>query len=215
MPESAVIESFVEQFGALRDELPGAGLPWLRELREDSIARFNKLGLPGANVEAWKYTRLRPLERTAFETAGIAAQVDLEKLPALLPHAGVGHRVIFVNGRLRQCLALLGDEPEGVELGGLADALRQDPEALATELGRKGNGESAPDGQPLLALNTAMMRDGLVLRVKRGTSVALPIEVIHVGAPGNEPLAYHPRNLIVLEPGARATVVEHYVGLVP
>jgi Fe-S cluster assembly protein SufD len=121
--------------------------------------------------------------------------------------------VIFVNGRLRQCLALLGDQPEGVELGGLADALRQDPEALAAELGRNGNGEAAPDGQPLFALNTAMMQDGLVLRVKRGVSVALPIEVIYVGAPGDEPLAFHSRNLIVLEPGARATVVEHHVGL--
>jgi Fe-S cluster assembly protein SufD len=213
MPESAVIESFVEQFGALRDELPGAGLPWLRDMREDGIARFARLGLPTAQVEAWKYTRLRPLERTSFKPAGASAQVDLEKLPGLLPHAGVGHRVIFVNGRLRQCLALLADQPEGVELGGLADALRQDPDALAAELSRGGNGTDTPDGQPLLALNTALMRDGLVLRVKRGTSVALPIEVIHVGAPGNEPLAYHPRNLIVLEPGARVTVVEHYVGL--
>jgi len=217
MPESASLpaaaQSFVEQFGALRDELPGAGLPWLRELREDGIARFAKLGLPGAKVEAWKYTRLRPLERTAFTSATAAAQVDLEKLPALLPQGAVGHRVIFVNGRLRQCLALLADPPEGVELGGLADALRQDPEALAAELGRDGNREAAPDGQPLFALNTAMMQDGLVLRVKRGASVALPIEVIYVGAPGNEPLAFHPRNLIVLEPGARATVVEHHVGL--
>jgi len=137
----------------------------------------------------------------------------------LLPQAGVGHRVIFVNGRLSQCLALLGDEPEGVELGGMADALRQDPDALAAELSRNGNGNGtaapthAHDGQPLFALNTAMMRDGLVLRVKRNTSVALPIEVVHVGAPGNEPVAFHPRNLIVLEPGASATVVEHYVGL--
>ncbi len=211
MPENATIESFVEQFGALRDELPGAGLPWLQELREDGIARFAELGLPGPGVEAWKYTRLRPLERIGFTPAGASAQVDFEKLPELLPQAGVGHRVIFVNGRLSQCLALLGDEPEGVELGGLADALRQNPDALAAELGR--NGASAPDGQPLYALNTAMMRDGLVLRVKRNTSVALPIEVIHVGAPGNEPVAFHPRNLIVLEPGASATVVEHYVGL--
>jgi len=114
MPESAPIESFVEQFGALRGTLPGADLPWLRELREDGIARFAELGLPGANVEAWKYTRLRPLERTGFAPAGATAQVDLEKLPALLPQAGVGHRVIFVNGRLRQCLALLADQPEGV-----------------------------------------------------------------------------------------------------
>ena len=59
MPESAVIESFVEQFGALRDELPGAGLPWLRDMREDGIARFAALGLPGAKVEAMDGKLLR------------------------------------------------------------------------------------------------------------------------------------------------------------
>ncbi len=158
MPEISTTDSFVEQFGNLRDSLPGAGLPWLQELREDSIARFSTLGLPTPRVESWKYTRLRPLERTGFAPAGAAAQVDLDKLPALLPHAGVGHRVIFVNGRLRQCLALLADQPEGVELGGLSDALRQDPKALAAELGRNGNGARTSDGQPLFALNTANSR---------------------------------------------------------
>ncbi len=43
MPESAPLpstaQSFVEQFGALSDQLPGADLPWLKELREDGIAR--------------------------------------------------------------------------------------------------------------------------------------------------------------------------------
>ena len=54
MPESATLpfpapsaapttaQSFVEQFGALRDQLPGAGLPWLQELREDGIARWSR-----------------------------------------------------------------------------------------------------------------------------------------------------------------------------
>jgi Fe-S cluster assembly protein SufD len=209
MPDSAPVQSFVEQFGHSRGELPGAGLPWLRDLREAGIARFKALGLPGAGVEAWKYTRLRPLETNGFTPATASHAISIDRLPALLPKSGIGHRVIFVNGRLRQCLALLGDQPEGVELGGLADALRQDPEAIAESLGRL----AEIDEQPLLALNTAMMRDGLVLRIKRGVSVALPIEVVYVGAAGSEPLAFHPRNLIVLEPGARATVVEYHVGL--
>ena len=54
MYESPTTDNFVDQYGALRDELPGAGLPWLRDLREDGIARFAELGLPGPSVEAWK-----------------------------------------------------------------------------------------------------------------------------------------------------------------
>ena len=208
MPDSAPVQSFVEQFDALRGELPGAALPWLCDLRAAGIERFASLGLPAPGVEAWKYTRLRPLETTDFVPA-TAHTVNIDHLPALLPQGGIDHRVIFVNGRLMQCLAMPGERPEGVELGGLADALRRDPEAVGEHLGRIGE----PDGQALLALNTAMMRDGLMLRVKRGVSVALPIEVVYVGAAGPQPLAFHPRNLIVLEPGSRATVVEHHIGL--
>ena len=208
MPDSTPVQSFVEQFDALRGELPGAALPWLSDLRAAGIERFASLGLPARGVEAWKYTRLRPLETTDFVPATVHT-VNIDRLPALLPQGGIDHRVIFVNGRLMQCLAMPGEGPEGVELGGLADALRRDPEAVGEHLGRIGE----PNGQALLALNTAMMRDGLMLRGKRGVSVALPIEVVYVGAAGSQPLAFHPRNLIVLEPGSSATVIEHHIGL--
>ncbi|MEE8188953.1 MAG: Fe-S cluster assembly protein SufD [Kiloniellales bacterium] len=203
-------QSFTEQFDSLRGELPGAALPWLRELRDAGIERFGSLGLPGPKEESWKYTRLRPLEQTGFAPAPAADTVSIDRLPALFPQSGMGHRVIFVNGRLRQCISFLpGELPEGAELGGLAEALGRDPEGMAERLGRIGR----LDGQSLLALNTAMMRDGLLLRVKAGVTIPLPIEVVYVGAAGAEPISYHPRNLIVLEPGSRATVVEHHVGL--
>ncbi len=209
MPDTAPVHSLVDQYAALQGELPGAALPWLRELRTAGIERFAALGLPTPRVEAWKYTRLRPLETTGFAAAPAADPISIRELPALLPQSGIGHRVVFVNGRLRQCISTPGELPEGVEFGGLAEALRHDPEAVAETLGRIGE----LDDQPMLALNTAMMRDGLALRIKRGVSVPLPIEVVYVGAAGPTPLAFHPRNLIVLEPGSHATLVEYHVGL--
>jgi Fe-S cluster assembly protein SufD len=57
------------------------------------------------------------------------------------------------------------------------------------------------------------MQDGIVLRVREGTKVADPIELVFISAPGDEPLAYHPRHLIVAEPDSDATLVEYHVGL--
>ena len=209
MPDSATIQPFVEQFGACEADLPGGGLGWLRDLRTAGIERFAALGLPSRREESWKYTSLRLLEKTGFEPAGAASSVSIDRLPALFPQSGIGHRVIFVNGRLRQCISMPGELPEGVELGGLAEALARDPDGIAADLGQIGQ----LDGQSLLALNTAMMRDGLVLRIKRGVTIPLPIEVVYVAAAGPEPISYHPRNLIVLEPDSHATIVEHHVGL--
>ncbi|MFQ6017640.1 MAG: Fe-S cluster assembly protein SufD [Kiloniellaceae bacterium] len=200
--------SFVEQFGACKAELPGMGLSWVRDLREAGIERFAAHGLPSPRLEAWKYTSLRPLAKLDFVPAP-SGSASIDKLPTLLPGGEGGHRLVFVNGAFRADLSRLGDLPEGAEIGGLAAALERGPDGIAAHLGRIGDGAE----QPMLALNTAMMRDGLALRLKRGVRVAMPIEVVFLGAAGPAPMAYHPRNLIVLEPGSRAFVIEHHSGL--
>ncbi|NIW01974.1 MAG: Fe-S cluster assembly protein SufD, partial [Gammaproteobacteria bacterium] len=74
------------------------------------------------------------------------------------------HRLVFVNGRHRPDLSDLTGLPQGVELTGLADLLKEQPSEVEPYLGRIGE----PDGMALLALNTAFMQDGAVLRLARG-----------------------------------------------
>jgi len=200
--------SFVDQYGASRDDLPGGALPWLCALRETAIAGFAASGLPTPHAESWKYTSLRPMKKLDFSHSADGA-ISIDSLPTLLPHGQGGHRLVFVNGAFRADLSLLDNLPKGVQAGSLADLLARDPAALEDTLGCiAGN-----DVQPMLALNTALMRDGLVLRIETGVTVPMPIEVIYIGAAPDTPRAFHPRNLIVLEPRARATVIEHHAGL--
>ena len=201
-------EAFLGHYRALAAELPGQDLPWLAELRRAGLARFAEQGLPGPREESWKYTNLRPLQRIDFAPEA-EASVNVDRLPSLLPVGSAGHRLVFVNGCFRPDLSDTTDLPEGVQVGSLAEALARAPDELAEHLGRIANGAE----QPLLALNTAMMRDGLVLRVPRGVAVAAPIEVILIGATPERPRAYHPRSLILLEPDSRATLIEHHVSL--
>lgn len=208
MNQIVAIDPFIEQYAACKAGLPGAAMPWLCDLREAGIERFASLGLPGPRAESWKYTNLNPLRKVNFTpTAGGAVSID--ELPSLFPHGGSGHRLVFVEGRFRAEHSTLGALPEGVRIGSLAEALERDPEGIAAHLGRIGTAED----QAMLALNTAMMGDGLLLHIARGVTIDLPIEVVFVGAGGPTPLSYHPRNLIVLEPNSRATIVEHHAGL--
>ncbi len=65
--ESPAVSGYAETFAARRDGLPGHGLPWLSELREAGMARFQERGLPSPRWEAWKYTSLRALEKIGFK----------------------------------------------------------------------------------------------------------------------------------------------------
>ena len=201
-------QPFVEQFAAARERLPGGGLPWLGDRREAGIERFAALGLPTPRLEDWKYTNLRPLEKLSFGLPnGETAKV--EALPSLLPAGAAEHRLVFVNGAFRADLSRLDDLPAGVTLSALSDQLLADPGIVEAALGRIGED---PD-QALVALNDAMMSDGLVLRVGRGTEVVAPIEVVFVGAAQDRPLTYHPRTLVVMEAQSSAVLIEHHVSL--
>ncbi|MEE9316830.1 MAG: Fe-S cluster assembly protein SufD [Rhodospirillales bacterium] len=201
---------FIPSFNADRPGLPGAGLSWLKDLREEGIERFSALGLPTPKQELWKYTRLKPLEDTLFqpvsEQDGMAA---LDSVPSLLPDPGGRPRLVFVNGRIRPTFWVEGDLPEGVRIECLKDTLSNGADWAQEHLGRISNA----DDQPLLALNTAMMDSGFVLRIEDGVEVPQPIEVVFIGGLTDGPVAYFPRNLIVLGRGARATLVKHHVGL--
>ncbi|MEX2312073.1 MAG: Fe-S cluster assembly protein SufD, partial [Rhodospirillales bacterium] len=193
-------------------QLPGGGLGWLDARREAGARRFTELGLPTQKLESWKYTRLRPLDGTCYQP--VAASDDTPRIDAVPGIAGTQARIVFVNGRLRDDLSNLGDLPEGVRFMPLETMLRDDPEWVEAHLGTvAGDGpDRGESDQAMLALNEAMMDSGFVLHVARGVRLSKPVEVVYLGGFNDDAIAYFPRNLIVLEQGAQATLVKHHVG---
>jgi Fe-S cluster assembly protein SufD len=63
----------------------------------------------------------------------------------------------------------------------------------------------------VLALNTALATDGAVVRVKSGTAVGRPIQLVFVHSAGKA-TAVFARSHVVVEPGAAVTLVESHEG---
>jgi Fe-S cluster assembly protein SufD len=99
--------------------------------------------------------------------------------------------------------------PPGVTVGSLADALGAPSAAFEGSFGRIATDQR----QPLLALNTALMEDGFVVRVAKGVRLDKLIEIVFIGGMAADAVAYHPRNLVILEEGSSLTLVEHHVGI--
>jgi Fe-S cluster assembly protein SufD len=208
--QTSIATDYADLYAARRDGLPGRGLDWLSELRDSGINQFRRRGLPTPRIESWKYTNLRALEKTAFDTpAAPLSTVALGEVPSLLPQDGSVHRLVFVEGRFSAEHSRIGDLPPEVSLEPLAQAIQRDPGGLQGYLGRIAH----PVGQPLLALNTALMEDGLVLRVGHGAVLSEPVEAVFVGGLSPQAVAYHPRLLVMLEADSRAVLIEHHAGL--
>ncbi len=196
------------EFRSLR---AAAGEPaWLSEARESSFAAFAAQGLPTSKTEGWRHTPAERLIKPDFRPAGKPAARGGFGGRALCPITF--HRVVVHNGRV-----LPGGEgsnlsglPAGVRVQGLAEVLRDEPEALKHSLTR-GFDKS---GLPFAALAAALARDGVVVRVARHARLDKPLSVLLVSDDAGDglPQAAHLRVLLLLDEGAAAEVVVESVG---
>jgi Fe-S cluster assembly protein SufD len=209
-----IAHPLIADHAGVKNRLPGARLRWLDDLRERGAAAFTASGLPTRKLEAWKYTDLRAVERTAFVLAGAYSdRSPVDQVPTLFKIDDVAARLVFVDGRFRPELSRYDRLPAGVVLEDLATALRDRPAVLEAHFDEANGGQpNALAARPLLALNTAYMDDGFVLLVPRGVVVEAPIEIVTLGGLAEVSIAHHPRSLIDVEDGGAATVVEHTVG---
>lgn len=195
---SPASQAFVDAYSA-SDETA----PWFNSLKQGALDHFSKAGLPTVRNEAWKYTSLQLLDRT--EWADPTESGDAGELNWLM--GDDAHRLVFVNGRFKAALSTIGDLPEGAFIGSLADALGAKGEVLEAHLGRV----AGTAGNPLVALNAAHMEDGFVILLDN-VQLAKSIEIIHVGRPDGQAIAYHPRNLIVADQLSGVTLLEQFTG---
>ena len=186
-----------------------AGAPFLTKLREEALARFRETGWPKPRDEDWIYTNVGPIVRSEFRPAPApAGNVDLGDL-ATGPIAGEGAacRLVFVDGRFDAKRSALG--AGDAIIAPLSSVLAEDPARLEAHLGRLVDAERQ---NAFAAMNTAFFADGAYVGVPDGVTIDAPIHVVHVATGGGEPTIVHPRTLIAIGRGARATVVEAYVG---
>lgn len=192
-----------DQFGAVREALPGAGVDWVARLRQDGIDRFRHAGLPHRRLEEYKYTDLRALLREVGPAAtGTSESVDIAELPRVFADTE-SHRIVIHDGRIVAGLEDL-NRVEGVKARSLHDGLSDGSKDLQDVLGL-----GAEDADAIWALNTAFMSDGLVLEIVPGAVLSRPVEIVHHASSGTTiSLRHH----VVLGEGAHATVLESFTG---
>ena len=197
--------ALAKAFAAARPGLSGGKN--VQTLREAAFRHFDALGLPHRRVEEWKYTDLRALMRDAkpLATAPNAAAKARAKNAGQLLAAMDARRLVFVDGAFVEELSELSGLENGLTIRSMAQALAADDPLVATHLGKV----VPPDGDSAIALNTAMMTDGAVIRVAGGATVERPIHLVFA-ASGDRPASVFARSLVVIEEGARAMLVESH-----
>jgi len=188
-----------------RDRLPGTGK--IADLRRQALEAHERLGLPHRRVEDWKYTDLRVLMREVLPLAAAPDAAALKRAAAVLKlHAIPGiRRVVLVDGVFAPKLSETSDLGKDISIRTLREALEAGDAALQAQLFSPENSDA------MVALNSAMMTDGLVIEVADGAVIPLPLHIVHI-ASGAAPAAMFTRSLLRVGKHATATLVESYIG---
>lgn len=184
--------------------LPGSAVPWLQTLRQQALATFEKVGLPGVRDEQWRYTNLRALKSNVYSlnAADPGQQISLPDSNA--------SRLVFVDGYYRADLSSFTGADDGVLVGSLAALIEQQADMLEPWLG-----SCLPTEQHgFTALNGAYCQDGFVLVLPANTVLEDVLEVLFVNSEqaGTASRISHTRNLIVAGANSQCKIVERHIG---
>jgi Fe-S cluster assembly protein SufD len=190
-----------EAFALARPRLPGAGK--VADTRRQAFEAYERIGLPHRRIEDWKYTDLRVLMREVLPLAASPDAAALTRAGAALKlHAIEGvRRLVLVDGVFAPKLSDLSNLEKGLGVSTLREVLETGdaPQLFALDT-----------SNPMVALNSAMMTDGLVIDVADGTVLTQPLHIVHI-AGGNVPAAMFTRSLLNVGKAAGATLVESFI----
>jgi Fe-S cluster assembly protein SufD len=207
-----VIETYLKGFEAFSRNGGAAAPQWARSLRLSAITRFEELGFPSSRNEDWHFTSVAPIaERDFAPLTSATSRVSAAQLAPYTFGASGWHTLVFVNGRYDASLSSAAGLPDGVSVLPLAQAYDELPLLLEQHVGRI----ASIDAHTFTALNTAFINDGAVVHVGKDVEVAHPIHLVYVSDENAVNGIAQPRNLIVLDRFAKATVIESYVTVAP
>jgi len=203
--KTAAETALAQAYADARDRLPGNDA--VAAQRAAAFDLFVREGLPHRRIEEWKYTDLRMLMREAKPLAPLPdadAKIKAKSAGALLGDVEC-RRMVFIDGLYVPELSDTARLEKGLSVGSLADALRDGDAIVMVRLGKL-----APQSDVAVALNTALMGDGAVIRIAAGSTMERPLHLLFVAS--GKPAASFTRSLVVVEQGARAMLIESHEG---
>ncbi len=184
-------------------------LPGDAQLRRNAANYFEKNGFPTRKWEDYKYVNPESILRKGLGfrnemMRGVTVN-DVKEF-TLVKDAIV---LVIVNGVYLPSLSPANNIPLGIAVSDISDAISSDGVAL-----KHYSKYAKFDSDPFIALNTALSNGGVFIHIGKNVAEKTPIQIIHIS--DNEVASFfQPRNLVVVENGAEAVLIESYETIGP
>ncbi len=195
---------YTAHYNEVKEQLIEGSSEVLNAPRNKAFQDFVLQGIPTRKNENYKYTNLQPQFLPDFKFIHQPEEVvaDLHTVFRCdVPQLDT-HLVLTFNGWYYKKNKEIGDLPAGVILTSLDEAAKNSPELVAKYYAKLA--KTAED--PLVALNTAMAKDGYFLYIPKNVSFNKPIQLINLLQSDKDTFATQ-RNLVIVEEGAEVQLI--------
>ncbi len=184
-------------FVHLQKQLPGSNLKWLQQLRNEAFSYFENKGFPTRFDEDWKYMKTQSLAKE-FENLAIQTNT-LNKTSTFNFLKTEDYYVLFIDG---QMIASQLPKNSKIAISSVKQVLEQNSKLIEKCFVHYQLSHS------LIALNQALLSDGVVIHIAENTQFDQPIYCLFMHEQANS-MNYN-RHFIIAEKNSAITVVEKY-----
>ena len=200
-------EWFLQKHNTFEDSLNGENTYLMHQIRKEALENFNELPLPTLKDEDWRYTNISSLLKYNFNIVTKDTKISNDIVQNYRFNNLRSHLIVFVNGQFSAENSKLLNLPNGVVIGSLSDAIKNNPEIVEKYF----NKNTTNNHQIFAALSTAYTKDGAFIYVPEGKIVEDPIHIIFITSAKDEKIITQPRNLFIAEKNSQLTIIEHYI----
>lgn len=194
-------------FIVFENELNGYAKTPIHKIRQEAFKFFEQQGFPTKRNEEWKYTNLKPILKHDFRIFPKEDQgLDFSLIKRYFLSDVDSYKLVFVDGIFSAWLSETTHERFDICTFGSMLSKYND-------VAEKYFGNAIPKDEPMAAVNTAFAKEGAFIRVKKGKTVDKPIQMIFFTTEQDQELMTQPRNLVILEENAEASIVERHQSL--
>ena len=181
----------------------------VHDIRSKSIKGFEKIGFPDRKNEFWKYTPIKKVlseELTVFKKK--RHLIDFDKVKDFFLGGIESYKIILIDGAYDPLWS--NTSHKGVDICILSSVLENDK---YSNIISKYYNKLSDTKESFSLLNSSFSKEGAYIHIPKNIELDKPIEIIHINSGGESSLMLQPRNLIILEKGSKAQIVESHYSL--
>lgn len=196
------LQQYLDIYSQNRDLIWSKSAPGFNSLRDRAFENLKVFGFPRKGAENYEMSDISELLSTDFGLN--IARLPLDVNPAEGFRCGLPHLssalFFMLDDRWAESRGARNNLPDGVEIGPLSAVLSENVDDNEGRL----YGSLADMANPIVALNSMLVQEGMFLRVKKGVKVERPIQLVNI-LEHTLPLMAMRRLLLIVEEEAEVT----------